>query len=161
MKFKKQNSDNYVLKDISIEFKSNELIGFVGTTGSGKTSFLMSLLGEMGYSKGEINMNGSIFYVSQEPWIFPGSIKQNIIFGKPFDEDRFNECIEMCALNEDLKAMDNREETLIGDKGVNLSGGQRARISLARALYYDAQIYLLDDPLSAVDAHVAQYLYNT
>ncbi len=121
----------------------------------------MAILGEMGNTDGHIDINGDIFYVPQEPWIFPGTIKQNILFGKPYDQQKFNEVIEMCALNRDIKTFQKRENTLIGEKGIDLSDGQCARISLARALYYGADIYLFDDLLSAYDPYIAKYLYNT
>ncbi len=149
------------LENISFEVKSNELLGLIGPVGSGKTSLLMALLGEMPNVKsGSIEMNGSIFYVSQEPWMFSATVEQNILFGKDYKKDKFDEIINVCSLTEDLEMLSNGKDTFIGEKGVNLSGGQRARISLARALYSDADIYLLDDPLSAVDASVARHLYN-
>ncbi len=116
----------------------------------------MTLLGEMKSIRGDMRVDGSVFYVQQEPWVFSASLRQNITFGKPYIKDKFNAVIKACALDQDLKAMDKGEKTIIGEKGINLSGGQRARVGLARALYSDAQIYLLDDPLSAVDANVAK-----
>ena len=148
------------LKNISFKVKPAELLAIVGQVGSGKSSLLMALLGEMPNIKGDIKLNGTVFYVSQEPWIFSATIKQNIIFGKPYEKEKFNEIVKICALTEDLKLLPNAENTLIGDKGLNLSGGQRARVSLARALYFDPDIYLLDDPLSAVDANVAKQLFE-
>ncbi len=120
----------------------------------------MAILGEIPQIKGDIEVNGSVFYVSQEPWIFSATVKDNILFGKPYDRDRFKEVIEACVLEEDIRHLKYHEDTFIGEKGVNLSGGQRARISLARALYANADIYLLDDPLSAVDPNVAARLYH-
>jgi ABC-type multidrug transport system fused ATPase/permease subunit len=120
----------------------------------------MALMKEMQTIKGEIEMKGSVFYVAQEPWIFNGSLRQNILFGKEYDKQRFETVLKACCLDKDLLLLSDGENTMIGEKGINLSGGQRARVSLARALYYDAQIYLIDDPLSAVDANVAKYLFN-
>ncbi len=149
------------LQDITFEVNPKELVGVIGPVGSGKSSLLMALLGEMpNMTKDSIDINGSVFYVSQEPWIFSATIKENILFGKAYVKDKFDDIISACSLTEDLEMLPNGQDTFIGEKGVNLSGGQRARISLARALYSDADIYLLDDPLSAVDAHVAKHLYN-
>jgi ATP-binding cassette subfamily C (CFTR/MRP) protein 4 len=136
-------------------------LGITGPVGSGKSSLLMALLGEMPcISNGNIEMNGSIYYVSQEPWIFSATIKENILFGKKYVKAKFDAVVDVCLLTEDFDYMPNGQDTFIGEKGANLSGGQRARISLARGLYNDADIYLLDDPLSALDANVARRLNN-
>ncbi len=149
------------MKNISFEISKSELMGVIGPVGAGKSSLLMALLNEMpNVTSGSIDINGSVFYVSQEPWIFSATIKENILFGKEWAKDKFNAIVNACSLSEDLKVLANGKDTLIGEKGVNLSGGQRARISLARALYSDADIYLLDDPLCAVDANVAKHLYS-
>lgn len=148
------------MQNVNLEIKKNELLAIVGPVGSGKTSLLMTILGEMRSIKGNLKVEGSIFYVQQEPWIFSASLRQNIIFGKPYIKEKFNEIVKACCLEQDLKQLENGEKTVIGEKGINLSGGQRARVGLARALYSDAQIILLDDPLSAVDANVAKYLFN-
>ena len=120
----------------------------------------MGLLGEIKNTSGSLKVDGSVFYVPQEPWIFTASVRQNIIFGKPFIKEKFHRVIKACSLEQDLKSLPDGEKTQIGEKGINLSGGQRARIGLARAIYSEAQIYLLDDPLSAVDANVAKHLFN-
>ncbi len=149
------------MQNFSFEVKSGELLGVVGPVGSGKSSLLMALLGEMPIIKsGKVQVNGSVFYVSQEPWIFSATIKENILFGKEYEANKFDKIVDACSLTEDFINLPNGKETFIGEKGANLSGGQRARISLARALYSDCDIYLLDDPLSAVDANVARSLYN-
>ncbi len=149
------------LRNISFEVASKQIVGVIGPVGSGKSSLLMALLGEMPYIKSAGNqMNGSVFYVPQEPWIFPATVKENILFGKEFTKAKFDEIVDICSLRNDLDLLSGGEDTLIGERGANLSGGQRVRISLARALYSDADIYLLDDPLSAVDANVARHLYN-
>lgn len=114
----------------------------------------------MPYLHGSIQLSGSVFYVSQEPWLFPATVKDNILFGKAYEKEKFQSIIKCCFLVHDLNSLPHAENTLIGDKGSNLSGGQRARVGLARALYSDAQIYLLDDPLAAVDATVAKYLFD-
>ena len=140
--------------------ESNELLGVIGPIGCGKSSLLLSLLGEMAVNKDGIKINGRIFYVSQEAWIYSATVVQNILFGKEYNEDKLQRIIDVCTLREDLNMLPNGQDTYIGEKGVNLSGGQKARVSLARALYSDADIYLLDDPLSAVDANVARHIYN-
>lgn len=106
----------------------------------------------------KIKVSGSICYAPQKPWIMSGTVKENIVFFKPYDESKLKKVIHYACLTDDLKLFANGLETEIGEKGVNLSGGQRARISLARALYSDADIYLLDDVLSAVDVHVGKFL---
>ena len=105
-------------------------------------------------------MKGKIAYASQEPWIFSGSIRQNILCGSEFDQERYNQVIRVCALDRDLQLFPSGDGTAVGEKGVSLSGGQKARINLARCLYVDADIYLMDDPLSAVDAHVGRHLVD-
>ena len=145
---------------MTLNVETNELLGVIGSVGCGKSSLLMSLLGEMAVNKDGVKINGRIFYVSQEAWIYSATVVQNILFGKEYNEDKLQNIIQVCALRDDLNMLPNGQYTYIGEKGVNLSGGQRARISLARALYSDADIYLLDDPLSAVDANVARHIYN-
>nr|QNH67887.1 ATP-binding cassette transporter subfamily C member 4 X4 [Brachionus rotundiformis] len=151
---------SFYLRDINMEAKAGDLIGIMGSVGSGKSSFLLSLIDELEKVSGDVDIKGSVFYVPQEPWIFTASLRQNILFGKDYDKKKFDEIIKVCCLEEDLKSLSNGEHTLIGEKGINLSGGQRARVSVARALYSDAQIYLFDDPLSAVDFNVAKKLYE-
>ncbi len=152
--------NEFKLKNISLCVKENELVGVIGSVGSGKTSLLMAILNEMDNCDGKIDIKGTVSYVSQEPWIFPSSIKQNILFGRLYDKDKFRLILKLCCLDKDIKTMSHRENTLVGEKGINLSGGQRARISLARALYSQSDIYLFDDPLSAVDATVAKNLFD-
>lgn len=155
------SEDQYVLKDLDIEIKRGEFVAILGDVGSGKSSFLYSLLGEMKYDENnppKFLVNGSIAYVGQQPWIQNTTVKKNILFGKEYDEQRYSEAIYFSNLKDDLKVLVKRDETEIGEKGVNLSGGQKARVSLARALYFDPDIYLLDDPLSAVDAHVGNFI---
>lgn len=109
---------------------------------------------------GNIEINGSLSYVSQEPWVFAATIRQNIIFGAPYDKTRYNEIVHVCALEKDFKQFPNGDLTIVGDRGASLSGGQKARINLARAVYRNTDIYLFDDPLSAVDIHVSKHLYE-
>jgi ATP-binding cassette subfamily C (CFTR/MRP) protein 4 len=129
------------LNDITFEIKQNQILGVIGPIGSGKSSLLMALLGEIpNVKKGEINVDGSIYYVSQEPWIFTATLKENILFGKEYVKEKFDDVINACSLWDDLEILSNGKDTFIGENGVNLSGGQRARVSLARALYSDADI---------------------
>jgi ATP-binding cassette subfamily C (CFTR/MRP) protein 4 len=155
-----EESTGFSLSNISFTCDSGHLVAVVGATGSGKSSLLMALMREMETIRGGINVLGSLFYVAQEPWIFTSTLKQNILFGKDYDEEKFERVIKACSLDKDIMVMAEGCETIIGEKGINLSGGQRARVSLARALYYDAQVYLIDDPLSAVDTNVAKQIFE-
>lgn len=150
----------FQLKNINLEIEKGSFVAIIGKVGSGKSSLLSAILGEMCKQSGDINIdkNMKIAYVSQNAWIQNLAFKDNITFGKPLDEDKFNEVVGACKLDTDLKVLPAGRDTEIGDKGINLSGGQKQRLSLARACYYDADLYLLDDPLSAVDPHVARAL---
>jgi len=121
---------------------------------------LHTLIGELPTSSGEISITGNTSYASQEPWIFAGNLRQNILFGQPFDEKRYADTIKACSLEEDLQQLSHRDMTVVGERGVALSGGQKARVNLARALYRKAEIYLMDDPLSAVDSRVSRQLFE-
>uniref|UniRef100_A0A672I9F9 ABC-type glutathione-S-conjugate transporter n=1 Tax=Salarias fasciatus TaxID=181472 RepID=A0A672I9F9_SALFA len=145
---------------VSLEIKPGQLVAVVGAVGSGKSSLISALLGEMHSTKGFINIQGSIAYVPQQAWIQNATLRDNVLFGSPNDERRFNEVIKACALEPDLELLPGGALTEIGEKGINLSGGQKQRVSLARAAYSQADIYLLDDPLSAVDAHVGKHLFE-
>ena len=136
------------------------ILKLVGLVGSGKGSVLHAILGEMPTQSGKIQINGSTSYASQEPWVFSGSVRQNVLFGQAYDQDRYQKVLNVCALEHDISKMDHGDLTLVGERGVSLSGGQKARVNLARAIYRDADIYLLDDPLSAVDAHVGKHLFE-
>ena len=151
-----------VLKKISTVFLKNKTYAIIGKVGSGKTSFLYTLLHEIPYSKGHYYKNPllSIAYVEQEPFIMAASLRANILFGKPLNSNLYKEVIYACALHKDFLNFENGDLTEVGEKGVTLSGGQRARISLARALYSEADIYLLDDPLSAIDAKVVRHVFR-
>ncbi|XP_074657445.1 ATP-binding cassette subfamily C member 4-like [Tubulanus polymorphus] len=148
------------LKNISVTVKPGELIAVIGPVGSGKSSLLMSILGELHTIKGDVNVQGKVGYASQQPWVFTGTLKQNVLFGQQEDDDRFKRVVKATALDKDIEVLPDGENTLVGEKGVSLSGGQRARVSLARALYFNADVYLLDDPLSAVDSAVSKHLFN-
>jgi len=150
----------FSLSDLSVSIRKGEVVGVAGAVGSGKSSLLGALLGRMIRTNGGAELSGSIAYAAQEPWIFNGTVRENITFGKPYDESKFREVVKACALEADLEQLPAAELTEIGARGINLSGGQRARVALSRAVYSDADIVLLDDPLSAVDAHVGRHLWT-
>ncbi|KAI8429941.1 hypothetical protein MSG28_000407 [Choristoneura fumiferana] len=137
------------------------LIAVIGPVGAGKSSLLHVLLRELPLVAGSVHVGGTVSYASQEPWLFAGSVRQNILFGQPMDRPRYNTVVRRCALDRDFSLLPHGDKTVVGERGVSLSGGQRARISLARAVYKRADIYLLDDPLSAVDAHVGRHLFES
>lgn len=136
------------------------MLKVVGKVGCGKSSLLSSLLNESHKISGEIAVNGSISYASQLAWIQNETIKENILFGKSYNDFNYMNVVHACALVDDLNQLPAGDETEISENGINLSGGQRQRISLARAVYNNADIYLFDDPLSAVDTRVAKLIFN-
>ena len=147
--------------NLNLEVKKGELVAVVGGVGNGKSSLLYGILGEMHkLNNGKININGSRAYVAQQAWIQNATVKDNVLFGRAYDEKAYNHVLEACCLIPDLNIMPAGDQTEIGEKGINLSGGQKQRISLARSLYADADIYFLDDPLSAVDSHVGKDLFD-
>ncbi|KAL4455215.1 hypothetical protein ABPG73_000875 [Tetrahymena malaccensis] len=147
-----------VLNSLNLDIKKGECIGIVGKVGSGKSSFLSCILKEIPKYTGYFNFKGKVAYVEQEPYIFNKTVRENILFGTKYEEKFYNQVIEACCLIDDIKQFDYGDQTQIGERGINISGGQKARISLARAIYSRADIYLLDDPLSAVDSKVAKSL---
>ncbi|XP_020887120.1 ABC transporter C family member 13 isoform X3 [Arabidopsis lyrata subsp. lyrata] len=149
---------NLTIKHVSLRVPKGSFVAVIGEVGSGKTSLLNSLLGEMRCVHGSILLNGSVAYVPQVPWILSGTIRENILFGKPFDSKSYFETLSACALDVDISLMAGGDMACIGDKGVNLSGGQRARLALARAVYHGSDMYLLDDVLSAVDSQVGCWI---
>ncbi|XP_061394487.1 multidrug resistance-associated protein 1 isoform X10 [Musca vetustissima] len=148
------------LKNINMHVKKNTLCAIVGTVGSGKSSVVQAYLGEMEKISGSVNTVGSIAYVPQQAWIQNSTLRDNILFGKPYDRKRYNRVIDACALRPDIQMLSAGDQTEIGEKGINLSGGQKQRISMARAVYSDADLYFLDDPLSAVDSHVGKHIFE-
>lgn len=148
------------LSSINLRISPGELYAIVGTVGSGKTSLLHAILGELELDSGLLEVHGALSYANQESFIFEGSIKSNILFTEEHDEKRYSEVVSVCGLTKDFEIFEFGDETLVGEKGVSLSGGQKARISLARAVYKKADIYLLDDPLSAVDSHVGKNIFK-
>ncbi|CAG9814463.1 unnamed protein product [Phaedon cochleariae] len=159
VKWNSHNSDT-ALENINLSIPDGNLVGIIGPVGSGKSSLLQTILGELDVIEGTSRINGTISYASQEPWVFAATIRQNIIFGQEYDKKRYLDVIQVCALEKDFQQFENGDLTIVGDRGASLSGGQKARINLARAVYREADIYLLDDPLSAVDIHVSKHLYE-
>ncbi|XP_033169095.1 multidrug resistance-associated protein 1 isoform X3 [Drosophila mauritiana] len=152
--------DEITLRNINIEVKKSSLVALVGTVGSGKSSVVQAFLGEMEKLAGVVNTVGKLAYVPQQAWIQNATVRDNILFGQTYDRKRYNKVIDACALRADIDILSAGDLTEIGEKGINLSGGQKQRISLARAVYSDADLYLLDDPLSAVDAHVGKHIFE-
>ncbi|KAJ1931933.1 hypothetical protein EC988_009624, partial [Linderina pennispora] len=168
----------FELRDITINFPVGKLSIIAGPTGCGKTSLLMALLGEMRLTGGKLLVPGSVYrpvlapsddpfavqesvaYVAQQAWLLNDTIRGNITFGLPFDEARYNDVVRMCALARDFEIFDAGDMTEVGERGVALSGGQKQRISLARAVYSPARHVVMDDCLSAVDAHTAKHIYE-
>ncbi|CAF1189317.1 unnamed protein product [Rotaria sordida] len=148
------------LIDIDLKVNNGSLVGIIGTIGSCKSSLLAAILGEMSLVQGSSKIYGKTSYVPQTPWIFAGTIRENILFGKSFDKEKYERVLKSCQLNADLRSLSAGDLTVIGEKGVNLSGGQKARLTLARAVYTEADIYLFDDPLAAVDLTVARKIFK-
>ncbi|KAM9334128.1 ATP-binding cassette sub-family C member 4-like [Symphorus nematophorus] len=148
------------LQNVSITVKSHQLLTVIGPVGAGKSSLLSAILGELPVDTGMLQVKGQLTYAAQQPWVFPGTIRSNILFGREMNPQKYERVIRACALKKDLELLPDGDLTLIGDKGATLSGGQKARVNLARAVYQDADIYLLDDPLSAVDAEVGKHLFE-
>ncbi|XP_064352540.1 multidrug resistance-associated protein 1 isoform X3 [Camelus dromedarius] len=149
-----------VLKDLNIKIPEGALVAVVGQVGSGKSSVLSAILGEMEKLTGVVQRKGSVAYVSQQAWIQNCILQENILFGSIMQKQFYERVLEACALLPDLEQLPNGDQTEIGERGVNISGGQKHRVSLARAVYSGADIYLLDDPLSAVDVHVGKQLFE-
>eukprot|EP00055_Hartaetosiga_balthica_P014402 m.78839 g.78839 ORF g.78839 m.78839 type:complete len:1578 (-) comp8586_c0_seq2:145-4878(-) len=149
-----------VLKDVSFKVYPGTITAIVGRVGAGKSSIMSCLHGDMIKLGGTVVLPGHVAYVPQQAWIRNATLKDNILFGKRFDEKKYNHVLEVCALQDDLKQLPAGDMTEIGEKGINLSGGQKQRVSLARAVYQDADVYLFDDCLSAVDSHVGKFLFD-
>ncbi|WFC97545.1 hypothetical protein MYAM1_000259 [Malassezia yamatoensis] len=155
-----ETQDDPTLNHIDLYCKPGELIGVLGRVGDGKSSLLQAIIGEMVLCQGHVKVHGEIAYFSQGGWCMGASIRDNILFGREFNEKHYKQCLFACALEPDLKLLKDGDHTEIGERGVSLSGGQRARVALARACYACADVYLLDDPLAAVDAHVGAHIWK-
>ncbi|KAG7388147.1 ATP-binding cassette sub- C member 8 [Phytophthora pseudosyringae] len=149
-----------VLQRVSLEARPGDLIAIVGHVGAGKSTLLSGILGDARCSRGEVSLRGSVAYVSQQPFIQNATVRENICFGLPFNETKYAEALRVSSMQKDLTVLPGGDMTEIGEKGINLSGGQRTRVALARAVYQDADIYLLDDILSAVDSHVGHDIFK-
>lgn len=148
------------LRNINLVVKRGEKLAICGAIGSGKSTLLYSILGEIPKLQGSVEVSGRVAYVAQSAWIQTGSVRDNILFGLPYDEGRYRNAVRACALEQDMKSFSHGDLTEIGERGINMSGGQKQRIQLARAVYNDADIYVLDDPFSAVDAQTAATLFH-
>ena len=155
-----KREDEHVLQDIEFTTSSGTLTVITGPVGSGKSTLLSAIAGEIYGASGTITFKGTVVYVPQIAWVFSGTIRDNILFGQPYDELKYKRITEACALRQDIQQFPDNDQTIVGERGVVLSGGQRARVSLARAVYADADLYLLDDPLSAVDFKVGQHIFD-
>lgn len=152
--------DGAGIHDFNLKIVENELCAVVGQVGAGKSTLLQVILGELDLDSGFMNVDGVVSYAAQEAWLFEGSIRSNIVFIEEFDERRYKEVVKVCALERDFKLLPYGDSTVVGERGISLSGGQKARVNLARAIYKKADIYLLDDPLSAVDTHVGKHIFQ-
>ncbi|CAB3223730.1 unnamed protein product [Arctia plantaginis] len=148
------------LTNLNLQIPRGSLVAVVGAVGTGKSSLLAALLGEMDKVSGRVNVKGTTAYVTQQAWIQNATVQDNILFGKQLNKTKYNQILRACALKTDLAILPGGDQTEIGEKGINLSGGQKQRVSLARAVYFDADNYFLDDPLSAVDSHVGKHLFD-
>ncbi|KAL3511701.1 hypothetical protein ACH5RR_024418 [Cinchona calisaya] len=154
------DSTSLTIKNVNLKVRRGKKVAVCGPVGAGKSSILYAILGEIPKMSGNVKICGSIAYVSQASWIQSGTVRDNILFGKPMNKIKYDEAIRVSALDKDIESFDYGDLTEIGQRGINMSGGQKQRIQLARAVYSDADIYLLDDPFSAVDAHTAAALFN-
>jgi ABC-type multidrug transport system ATPase subunit len=155
-----RHEDKNALKDIDYTAYKGELSCVVGRVGAGKSSFLQSILGDLWKVKGSVEVRGTVAYASQQTWILNATVKENIIFGYRYDPEFYEKTVQACALLDDFAQLPDGDETVVGERGISLSGGQKARVSLARAVYARADIYLLDDVLSAVDSHVGRHIID-
>ncbi|KAI8589029.1 P-loop containing nucleoside triphosphate hydrolase protein [Geranomyces variabilis] len=160
---KNESSKSFSIDHLTLSIKTGTLVAIVGNVGSGKSSLLSALVGEMTKTSGDLHFNGNLAFSPQTPWVLSATVRENILFGKAYDKQLYDTCLRVCGLEQDLAMFANRDLTEIGEKGATLSGGQRARISLARAVYSASgkgSILLMDDVLSALDAHVGAHVFN-
>ena len=157
---KLKREDEFILENIELTVAAQSFTVITGPVGSGKSTLLSAIAGEISNTSGKIVFQGTLVYVPQTAWVFSGTIRENVLFGQPYDEPKDTKVIEACALTEDIQRFPEYDQTIVGERGEVLSGGQRARVSLARAVYSNADLYLLDDPLSAVDFKVGQHIFE-
>ena len=156
-----KRDDQYIsLKSIKFEEEDENLIIITGPVGSGKSTLLSVIAGEMPVTEGSIQYCGTVAYVPQMPWVFSGTLRENILFGRPFDFDKYIRTIRACALEADIEGFPDKDQVIVGERGDTLSGGQQVRLSLARAVYADCDIYLLDNPLAALDMNVSNHIFK-
>ncbi|KAI7635181.1 ATP-binding cassette glutathione S-conjugate transporter, partial [Hortaea werneckii] len=155
-----KDGDRNVLQDINFSAHKGELSCILGRVGAGKSSFLETMLGDLYKIRGEVVMRGTSAYVAQSPWVMNASVRENVVFGYKWDPQFYDRTIKACALIEDFASLPDGDQTEVGERGISLSGGQKARLTLARAVYARADIYLLDDVLSAVDQHVGRHIID-
>ncbi|XP_058839985.1 ATP-binding cassette sub-family C member 4-like [Topomyia yanbarensis] len=158
--FMSEEESNVGVTSVTTTIEAGRLCVVIGPVGSGKTTLLQVMLGELEVDEGLVQINGTISYAAQEPWLFGDSIRNNILFVEEYDEQRYLTVIKICALERDFEMLPHGDQTIVGERGISLSGGQKARVSLARAVYKKSDIYLLDDPLSAVDTHVGKHIFE-
>ncbi|KAJ5928698.1 ABC transporter integral membrane type 1 [Penicillium verhagenii] len=157
---KEEAAEPFKLQRVNLEIGRNELLAVIGTVGCGKTSLLSALAGDMRVTEGHVRMSTTRAFCPQYAWIQNTSVRNNILFGKEYDETWYNDVIDACALAPDLKILPNGDATEIGERGITVSGGQKQRLNIARAIYFNAELVLMDDPLSAVDAHVGRHIMD-
>ncbi|TVY81597.1 Multidrug resistance protein fer6, partial [Lachnellula suecica] len=150
----------FKLQNINFSIGRNELVAVIGGVGSGKSSLLAALAGDMRRTKGDIIMGASRAFCPQYAWIQNATVKENILFGKEMDKDWYKRVVDACALQPDFEMLPQGDSTEIGERGITVSGGQKQRLNIARAIYFDADLILMDDPLSAVDAHVGRHIFD-
>ena len=158
---KSHRENEFILQDINFVAPSKSLTVITGPVGSGKSTLLSAIAGEISNTSGTILYRGNVIYLPQTAWVFSGTIKENILFGQPYAESKYERIIDVCALKDDFQRLPDGDQTVVGERGEVLSGGQQARVSLARAVYAEGDTYLLDDPLSTVDFKVGQHIFNT
>jgi ATP-binding cassette, subfamily C (CFTR/MRP), member 1 len=153
-------SEPFSLPSLSLTAGRSELVGVIGSVGSGKTSLLAALAGDMRKTSGDVTFGASRAFCPQHAWIQNATVRDNITFGKEFDREWYDAVTEACALRTDFAMLPDGDKTEIGERGITVSGGQKQRINIARAIYFNADIVLMDDPLSAVDAHVGRHIMD-